>query len=97
MVQSREESTVSASLLDDSPPPNPEDYLITILANLQAFKEVLRDRIGSLGRIKFSELIRGMPIGEAARTFIFILFSASSGEVVLEQEGEDDFLVILVG
>jgi len=38
-----------------------------------------------------------MTIGEAARTFILILFSASSGEVVLEQEGEIDFLVILVG
>jgi segregation and condensation protein A len=97
VVQAREESTVSTSLLDDSPPPNPEDYLIAILSNLQAFKAVLRDRIGGLGRIKFSELIRGMPITEAARTFILILFSASSGEVVLEQEGEDDFLVILVG
>jgi segregation and condensation protein A len=97
VVQAREESTVSTSLLDDSPPPNPEDYLISILSNLQAFKAVLRDRIGGLGRIKFSELIRGMPMTEAARTFILILFSASSGEVVLEQEGEDDFLVILVG
>jgi len=97
VVHGREESTVSTSLLDDSPPPNPEDYLIAILSNLQAFKGILRDRIGSLGRIKFSELIRGMTIGEAARTFILILFSASSGEVVLEQEGEIDFLVILVG
>ena len=97
VVHEREESTVSTSLLDDSPPPNPEDYLIAILSNLQAFKGILRDRIGSLGRIKFSELIRGMTIGEAARTFILILFSASSGEVVLEQEGEIDFLVILVG
>ncbi len=97
VVQDREESTVSTSLLDDSPPPNPEDYLITILSNLQAFKAILRDRIGGLGRIKFSELIRGMPVVEAARTFILLLFSASGGEVVLEQEGEEDFLVILVG
>ena len=97
VVQEREESTISTSLLEDSPPPNPEEYLITILSNLQAFKAILRDRIGGLGRIKFSELIRGMPIVEAARTFILILFSASGGELVLEQDGEEDFLVILVG
>ncbi len=88
---------ISTSLLEDSPPPNPEEYLITILSNLQAFKAILRDRIGGLGRLKFSELIRGMPIVEAARTLILLLFSASGGEVVLEQDGEEDFLVILVG
>jgi len=97
VVQEREESTISTSLLEDSPPPNPEEYLITILSNLQAFKAILRDRIGGLGRVKFSELIRGMPIVEAARTLILLLFSASGGEVVLEQDGEEDFLVILVG
>jgi segregation and condensation protein A len=94
----REESTVSASLLEEGPPPNPEDYLITILSNLQAFQRVLRERIGALGRIKFSDLIAGMPVLEAARTFILLLFAAVNGTVVLEQEGEeDDLLVILVG
>ena len=97
VVQDREEGTVSPSLLEDSPPPNPEDYLITILSNLQAFKAILRERIGGLGRMRFSELIRGMPVLEAARTLILLLFSASGGEVVLEQESEDDFQVILVG
>src|SRR5271170_1687485 len=90
VVQEREESTVSASLLEDTPPPNPEEYLITILSNLQAFKAILRDRIGSTGRIKFSDLVRGMPLVEAARTFILLLFSASGGEIVLEQDGEED-------
>jgi segregation and condensation protein A len=97
VVQDREESTVSTSLLDETPPPNPEEYLITILSNLQAFKAILRDRIGGVGRIRFSELVRGMPLMEAARTIILLLFSASGGEVVLEQEGDDDFQVILVG
>ena len=97
VVRDREESTVSASLLDDTPPPNPEEYLINILSNLEAFKGILRDRIGPTGRIKFSELIRGMPLVEAARTFILLLFSASSGEIVLEQDGEEDLLIILVG
>jgi segregation and condensation protein A len=93
----REESTVSPSLLEEGPPPNPEEYLITILSNLQAFSRVLRERIGTLGRIKFSDLIAGMSLIEAARTFILLLFAASNGTVVLDQEGEDDLLVILVG
>ncbi len=38
-----------------------------------------------------------MPIVEAARTFILLLFSASGGELILEQDGEEDLLVILVG
>ena len=97
VVQEREESTVSASLLEDTPPPNPEEYLINILSNLEAFKAILRERIGPLGRIKLSDLVRGMTQIEAARTFILLLFSASTGEVILEQEGEDDVLVILVG
>ncbi len=97
VVQEREESTVSASLLEDTPPPNPEEYLINILSNLEAFKGILRDRIGPTGRIKFSDLVKGMPIVEAARTFILLLFSASGGEIVLEQEGEEDLLIVLVG
>jgi segregation and condensation protein A len=93
----REESTVSPSLLDEGPPPNPEEYLITILSNLQAFARVLRERIGALGKIRFSDLIVGMPLLEAARTFILLLFAASNGTVVLDQEGEQDLLVVLVG
>ncbi len=93
----REESTVSPSLLEEGPPPKPEEYLITILSNLQAFARVLRERIGALGRIKFSDLIAGMPVLEAARTFILLLFAASNGTIVLDQEGEDDLLIVLVG
>lgn len=97
MHNEREESTVSPSLLEEGPPPNFEDYLITILSNLQAFVRVLRERIGGLGRIKFSELVAGMPLIEASRTFILLLFSAMNGTVVLDQDGEDDLLVTLVG
>jgi len=97
VVDGREESTVSTALLEGAPPPNPEEYLITILSNLQAFKAILRERIGGLGRIKFSDLVREMSQLEAARTFILLLFSASDGHVILEQEGENDVLVVLVG
>jgi segregation and condensation protein A len=93
----REESTVSASLLEEGPPPNPEEYLVTILSNLQAFSGILRERMTGVGRMKFSELVAGMPKLEAARTFILLLFSASTGTVVLEQEGDYDLLVVMVG
>jgi len=93
----REINTVSPSLLEEGPPPNPEEYLITILSNLQAFTRLLRDRIGAVGRIKFSELVAGMPLIEVSRTFILLLFSGSNGTVVLDQEGDDDLFVILVG
>jgi segregation and condensation protein A len=93
----RDESTVSPSLLEEGPPPNPEEYLITILSNLQAFSRVLRERIGALGRIKFSELIAGMPLIEASRTFILLLFSAMNGAVVLDQDGDYDLMIVLVG
>ncbi len=93
----REISTISPSLLEEGPPPNPEEYLITILSNLQAFAKALRERVGPLGRIKFSDLIAGMPLLEASRTFILLLFSAMNGTVVLDQEGDDDLFVILVG
>jgi segregation and condensation protein A len=97
VASEKEQPTVSPSLLDESQPPNPEEYLITILASLDSFKSVLRDRMGPTGKIMLSELLRGMPIREAARTFILLLFIASDGGVVLEQEGEDDVTVILVG
>lgn len=93
----REESTVSPSLLEEGPPPNPEEYLITILSNLQAFARVLRERIGALGKMRFSELVAGMPLLEAARTFILLLFAATNGTVILEEEGETDMLVVMVG
>jgi len=38
-----------------------------------------------------------MPLIEASRTFILLLFAASNGTVVLDQEGENDLQVILVG
>ena len=93
----REESTVSPSLLEEGPPPNPEEYLITILSNLQAFSRVLRERMGALGRIKFSELVAGMPLIEASRTFILLLFSAMNGTLVLDQEGDYDLMIVMVG
>jgi hypothetical protein len=38
-----------------------------------------------------------MLVLEASRTFILLLFAATNGTVVLDQDGEDDLLVVLVG
>lgn len=97
VASERDQPTVSPSLLEEGPPPNPEEYLITILSSLSVFKTILRERIGLVGRIRLSEMVRGMPRLEAARTFILLLFVCMEGGVVLDQEGEDDVMIILVG
>lgn len=97
LVQDREQSTVSSALLEDAPPPNPEDYLLSLISSQAAFRAMLRERIGGTGRISLSELLKGMTLIEAARSFILLLFLANGGEVVLEQEGEGDVIIILVG
>jgi segregation and condensation protein A len=91
-----DKSTLSTTLLEDVPPPNPEEYLLTLLSSLTTFRTILRDRISGTGKISLSELIRGLNRTEVARTFILVLFLANDGEVVLEQEGEE-VLIILVG
>ena len=96
VIQDREQSTVSSALLEEAPPPNPEDYLLTLISSQSAFRTVLRERIGGTGRISLSELLKGMTLIEAARSFILLLFLANGGEVVLEQ-AEEDVMIILVG
>jgi len=98
LVQDRDLSTVSSALLEDTPPPNPEDYLLALISSQTAFRTILRERIGSAGRISLSEFLKGMTVIEAARSFILLLFLANGGEVVLEQDEEgDDVMIILVG
>jgi segregation and condensation protein A len=96
VIQDRELSTVSSALLEEAPPPNPEDYLLTLISSQTAFRTILRERIGGGGRISLSELLKGMTLIEAARSFILLLFLANGGEVVLEQ-AEEDVMIILVG
>ncbi len=97
VASERDQPTVSPSLLEEGPPPNPEEYLITILSSLSVFRTILRERVGLVGKIKLSEMVRGMPRLEAARTFILLLFICMEGGVVLDQEGDDDVMIILVG
>lgn len=90
-----EQSLVSVAEL---PAPNLEEYVISIQAVLSEYRKILVERLRATGKVLLSELVKGLdPIG-AARVFILILFSANSGEVVVEQEESDeDALVVSVG
>ena len=98
MVEEKGGSEQSLISLAELPPPNLEDYVISLQAVLSEYRKILIERLGTAGKVMLSELIRGLdPLG-AARVFILILFAANSGEVVVEQEESDeDALVVSVG
>jgi segregation and condensation protein A len=93
--QGGEPSLISVA---EIPPPNLEDYVISLQALLSEYRKILVERLKATGKTMLTELMRGLdPIG-AARIFILLLFAANSGEVVIEQEeADEDALVVSVG
>ncbi len=84
--------------LDELPPPNIDDYVISLQAILSEYRKILVDRLRATGKALLSELVRGLRPVDAARVFILLLFAANSGEVVINQEESDeDALVVSVG
>jgi segregation and condensation protein A len=84
--------------VDELPPPNLDDYVISLQAMLTEYKKILVERLRATGRALMSELVRGLRPVDAARIFICLLFAANSGEVVINQEESDeDALVVSVG
>jgi segregation and condensation protein A len=80
------------------PPPNIDDYVISLQGLLSEFRKILVERLKATGRTMLSELLRGLRPIDAARVFILLLFAANSGEVVINQEESDeDALVVSVG
>ena len=80
------------------PPPNIEDYVISIQTILSEFRKILVERLKATGKALLSELVKGLEPIDAARVFILLLFAANSGEVVINQEeGDADALVVSVG
>ena len=80
------------------PPPNIEDYVISLQSMMGEFRKILVERLRSTGKALLSELISGMAPIDAARVFILLLFAANNGEVVVNQEENDtDALVVSVG
>jgi len=90
-----EQSIVS---LADLPAPDLEQYVISLQAVLSEYRKILTDRLKETGKAMFSELVKGLNPLAAARVFILILFAASEGQVVIEQEeGDEDALIVSVG
>jgi len=84
--------------LEELPPPNIEDYVISLQAILSEYRKILVERLRATGKALLSELVRGLRPVDAARVFILLLFAANSGEVVINQEESDeDALVVSVG
>jgi hypothetical protein len=80
------------------PPPNIEDYVLSLQSLLVEFRKILVERLKSTGETMLSELIRGLSPIDAARVFILLLFAANNGEVVIKQEEtQDDALIASVG
>ncbi|MDG6900027.1 MAG: hypothetical protein JRM88_05645 [Nitrososphaerota archaeon] len=82
----------------DLPPPDFENYVVSIQALLSEFRKILVERLRATGKALLSDLLKGLPPLDAARVFILLLFAANDGEVVINQEESDqDALVVSVG
>ena len=80
------------------PPPNFDNYVVSVQSLLSEFRKILVERLRSTGKALLSELLRGLSPVDAARVFILLLFAANTGEVVINQEESDeDALVVSVG
>ena len=79
-------------------PPDLAEYVIPLEVMLSEYRKILVERLRQTGKALLSELVRGFRPVEAARVFIILLFAASNGEVVINQEESDeDALVVSVG
>ena len=98
VVEEQEGESSNPLSLAELPPPNLDDYVISLQAILQEFRKILVERLRATGKALLSDLVRGLSPIDAARVFILLLFAANSGEVVINQEEEDvDALVVSVG
>ncbi len=98
VVQEESGSEQNPLAIAELPPPNLDDYVISIQTLLSEFRKILVERLKATGKALLSELMRGLPPIDAARVFILLLFAANSGEVVINQEESDeDALVVSVG
>lgn len=85
-------------VIPELPPPNLEDYVISLQSLLVEFRKILVERLRATGKALLSDLTKGLVPIDAARVFILLLFAANSGEVVIDQEESDtDALVVSVG
>ena len=93
-----EQGGESPLAIPELPPPNFDNYVVSLQSLLSEFRKILVERLRATGKALLSELVRGLSPLDAARVFILLLFAANSGEVVINQEESDeDALVVSVG
>lgn len=91
-------SSTSPLPVDGPPPPDMGDYVISMQSLFAEFRVILLQRLRPTGKALLSELLSGLKPVDAARVFLLVLFSAHSGELVINQdENAEDALVVSVG
>ena len=91
-------SSTSPLPVDEPPPPDMGDYVISMQSIFAEFRVILLQRLRPTGKALLSELLSGLKPVDAARVFLLVLFSAHSGELVINQdENAEDALVVSVG
>ena len=91
-------SSTSPLPVDEPPPPDMGDYVISMQSLFAEFRVILLQRLRPTGKALLSELLSGLKPVDAARVFLLVLFSAHSGELVINQdENAEDALVVSVG
>ncbi|TLY00808.1 MAG: hypothetical protein E6K95_07915 [Thaumarchaeota archaeon] len=91
-------SSTSPLPVDEPPPPDMGDYVISMQSLFAEFRVILLQRLRPTGKALLSELLGGLKPVDAARVFLLVLFSAHSGELVINQdENAEDALVVSVG
>ena len=97
-VMAQDEEETNPLALAELPPPNFDNYVVSLQVLLSEFRKILVERLRATGRALLSELLRGLKPIDAARVFILLLFAANSGEVVVNQEeADEDAVVVSVG
>ena len=91
-------SSTSPLPVDGPPPPDMGDYVISMQSLFAEFRVILLQRLRPTGKALLSELLSGLKPVDAARVFLLVLFSAHSGELVINQdENAEDALIVSVG
>ena len=91
-------SSTSPLPVDEPPPPDMGDYVISMQSLFAEFRVILLQRLRPTGKALLSELLSGLKPVDAARVFLLVLFSAHSGELVINQdENAEDALIVSVG
>jgi segregation and condensation protein A len=91
-------SATSPLPVAELPPPDLGDYVISLTTLFSEFRVILLQRLRPTGKALLSELLNGLKPVDAARVFLLVLFSAHSGELVINQEeNAEDALVVSVG